>query len=140
MKLKQKLNCVLLVDDDAATNYIHGIMIKQAECAEKVKSVMNGFEALDYLATKENGKYPQPEFIFLDINMPGMDGWGFLEEYAKLPTEQQGNNVIVLLTTSLDADDEEKAKKIEIIEDFKDKPLSVEKIHDLIREHFPENI
>jgi len=140
MKLKQRLNRVLLVDDDEATNYIHSIIINQAECSKEVDTVMNGFEALDYLGTKKNGEYPRPEFIFLDINMPGMDGWQFLEEYGKLPEEQRGDNVIVLLTTSLNPEEHEKAKKIEIIEGFQDKPLSVEKVHQLMRVYFPENI
>lgn len=138
MKLKKKLSCILLVDDDEATNYIHTMIITQADCANTVKSVMSGFEALEYLNAEEDGEYPQPEFIFLDINMPGMSGWEFLEEYDKLPEEKRGDIVIVMLTTSLNPDDAEKAKNIQIIRGFQNKPLSVEMMHGLMKEHFPD--
>lgn len=135
--MKKKLNCILLVDDDEATNYIHTMIIQQADCAETIKAVQSGYEALEYLVEKVGGEYPQPDFIFLDVNMPGMNGWEFLEEYEKLPDEKKGNIVVVMLTTSLNPDDADKAKKIGTINGFKSKPLTVEMVQDLVKENFP---
>ncbi len=135
--MRQKLKCVLLVDDDEATNFVHTMVVKQADCAEMVKSVQNGRQALEYLSEVIEGTYPPPDFIFLDINMPEMDGWEFLRAYEKLPTEIQVSTIIVLLTTPLSSDDAEKAKKIPTISGFKNKMLSLDTVKELIHENFP---
>lgn len=82
--MTKKVKCILLIDDDEPTNFLHKIVISDSGRAEKVVEVQSGFEALDYLEKMEDGKYPQPDLIFLDINMPAMNGWEFLEEYDKL--------------------------------------------------------
>ena len=123
---------ILIIDDEGELNEI--ISMRLTKAGYEVDTATDGPSGI------EKAKSFLPDTILLDINMPGMDGWQFLEEYAKLPEEQRGGNVIVLLTTSLDAEDQEKAGKIETIEGFQDKPLSVEKIHQLIKEYFPENI
>lgn len=137
--MKKKLNCILLVDDNDADNYYHEIVINDFGCAEEVVAVQSGKAALDYLKSIENGNHPQPDLIFLDINMPAMNGWEFLEEYKKLDVIQQGKIVVVMLTTSLNLDDEEKARGIEHIKNFKNKPLTEEMLHEIIEKHFPEN-
>ncbi len=75
-----KLKRVLLIDDCKATNYIHRLVIEKYGCAEAVVEVNNGREALEYLTTEVDGSYPKPELVFLDINMPVMNGWQFLEK------------------------------------------------------------
>ena len=136
--MKEKLKCILLIDDDEATNFIHKFVIEKANCAEKVVTKEGGQLALDYLLSIENGKHPQPDIIFLDINMPGMNGWEFLEHYNKLEENQQAEMVVVMLTTSLDPIDKEKAEKIGEISDFKPKPLTIEMLNKTIKKHFPD--
>lgn len=138
--MKQKLNCVLLIDDDESTNFLHEIIINQAEITEKVVARESGRQALDYLQSQDDGKYPQPDLIFLDINMPGMNGWEFLDAYKKLDKAQQGHLVVVMLTTSLHPEDEERASKVSEIDDFKNKPLTVEMLHEVIEKNFPERL
>ncbi|WP_339338170.1 response regulator [Croceitalea sp. MTPC9] len=101
--------------------------MKQADCDEQVVSMQNGYNALDYLTKMKDDIYPQPDVIFLDINMLAMDGWEFLEEYKKLEEGQKGYIVVVILTTSLNPDDASKAKSIGQVRGFKNKPLSVER-------------
>ncbi|MEQ9403357.1 MAG: response regulator [Cyclobacteriaceae bacterium] len=136
--MKKKLNCVLLVDDDESTNFLHELIIKQAGVTEKVIAEQSGASALEYLRSKSDGAYPQPDLIFLDINMPGMNGWEFLEEYKKLDKGQQGKFVVVMLTTSLHPEDEEKAQGMAEIDDFKNKPLTVDMLHEVIEKNFSE--
>lgn len=138
--MKIKLNSVLLIDDDESTNFLHEIIIKKSGITEQVIAKQSGKAALDYLQSKDNGLYPQPDLIFLDINMPGMNGWEFLEEYKKLDKEQQGKLVVVMLTTSLNPGDEERAQSMSEIDDFKNKPLSVEMLHDVMEKNFPNHI
>ena len=135
--MKKKLNCILLIDDDDATNFIHKIVIKKTECAEKVVAVTDGQAALDFLTSTEDGKHPQPDLIFLDINMPIMDGWEFLDNYEQLNSEQKAKIVIIMLTTSLNPDDRSKAEILPNVSSFMSKPLTEEMLAEILEEYFP---
>lgn len=143
MVVKKKLNCVLLVDDDKGTNFINHMIIKKADIADHVEIVLNGKEALDFITNK--GKYekagdvfPQPILTLLDINMPVMDGWEFLEAYHALDERQKGKIIIIMLTTSLNPDDKTRADDISEVSDFKSKPLSLETVQEIMQTHFPD--
>lgn len=136
--MRPKLKTILLVDDDEATNYIHKMVIKQMNCVENIVVRENGIEALEYLTSTIDGKYPQPDLIFLDINMPAMDGWEFLEEYKNLEDDQLAKTVIVMLTTSLNPDDRDKAGVIPVISGFMSKPLTTELLEEVLEKHFVE--
>lgn len=134
--MNQKLKNILLVDDDEATNYIHKRVIMQMNCAENVVVKDSGIDALQYLKTETEGKYPQPDLIFLDVNMPAMDGWEFLEEYNNLTEDQLAKSIIVMLTTSLNPDDRDKANTIPLISGFLSKPLTEEKMEQVQQNFF----
>ncbi|WMN10744.1 response regulator [Marivirga salinae] len=138
--MKKKLNYVLLVDDDEATNYLNKMIIEERGCAEEIIIVENGLEALKFLTNKRNGKFPQPDLIFLDINMPLMDGWEFLEEYKKLEENQKSKVIIVMLTTSINPDDKEKAHNHQEIQNYENKPLDEQKLERVLKEYFPDHI
>ena len=134
--MKDKLNCILLIDDDEPTNFLNELVIKQVDCAEKTVAVQSGQAALDFLKERINGGYPQPTLIFLDINMPVMNGWEFLDEYQKLDSDQKAKVLIVMLTTSLNPDDKDKAENIDTINYFVNKPLNVEIVNEILDKHF----
>ena len=132
----RKLNCILLVDDDNATNMLNSFVLKKMEVAQSVKVVLNGSEAMDYLQSVTSEEQC-PEFIFLDINMPKMDGWEFMDEYRELKVDRQRAKVI-LLTTSENPDDIEKAKNYPEIQEYFNKPLTKEIIQKLMSKYYPE--
>lgn len=74
----------------------------------------------------------------LDINMPVMDGWEFLEAYHALEDNQKGKIIIIMLTTSLNPDDKIRAEEISEVSGFKSKPLSIETVEEIMKTYFPE--
>ncbi|WP_299214054.1 response regulator [uncultured Aquimarina sp.] len=140
MKKIAGLDCIILVDDDKITNYIHQRVIKRSDIDVSIKINKTGSEALSYLKNMSNypnDVYPKPGIIFLDINMPGMNGWDFINEYRKLPDEQKRRIIIAMLTTSTNPDDEYAAKQTPEINMFLKKPLTAEKLETTINSYFP---
>lgn len=133
-----KLGCVLLVDDDRATNFLHERLLNSLDCTEKIVTCLDAVAALRFLTTKDDTGFPQPDLVLLDINMPGMNGWEFLDEYDKLKDGQKARLVIVMVTTSLNPDDLERAKK-RGISGFLNKPLKKQDIENILRANFPDN-
>ena len=143
--MKPKLNCVLLIDDDEATNFFTSFIIEETDCAQHIKIVEGGQAALDYLQTStEQGcdsfSYPCPDLILLDINMPGMNGWEFLDEYKKLNKAHHGKIITVMLTTSLLPQDEMRANEMPEISCFENKPLTMEKLENILQKYFVDEI
>src|SRR5882762_2086573 len=107
--MKKKLDCILLIDDDEPTNYYNSLIIEETGYADHVHVVQSGKKALEYLANsahlpKHGDSCPGPDLIFLDVNMPAMNGWEFLDKYRKLE-KHEVRPVVVMLTTSLFPED-----------------------------------
>jgi CheY-like chemotaxis protein len=127
----------LLIDDSDADNFIHQRVIRKADVAHHIIVKNNGQAALDYLTTRdENDDYPVPELVFLDINMPAMNGWEFLERYDKLAPEQKAGVIVCMLTTSVAEADKQKAGELPLVETFLHKPLSQEMLVDILDDFF----
>ena len=106
----------LLIDDDAIINMINTRVVKIGKLAEKVTAITDAKEALDLLKTlwlSDPAEFP--EIIFLDINMPDMDGWDFLDEFKNFPSEALAKCKVVMLTSSIDLFDIKKARFYNII-------------------------
>jgi CheY-like chemotaxis protein len=128
----------MLIDDNEHDNFFHEREIKKIDSDTYVIAKQSGKEALEYLKSKKDETDMQPDLIFLDINMPGMNGWEFLEEYNKLDKEIQSRVIVVMLTTSDNPDDSMKAKTWSFVSDYITKPLTKERLKDIIDEHFNE--
>ena len=105
------------------------------DIVNRIDVVLNGLDALNYLKKE---KQTPPELIFLDINMPRMNGWEFLEEYKHLPIHQKARVTILILTTSANPDDIKKANEIKEVTGIETKPLSEEIVNRLLSEHFQD--
>lgn len=135
----KKINCILLVDDNPADNEFHKIIINDSHVCDQVKIATNGKNALEYIIKSGSGdstEFPKPDLIFLDINMPGMNGFEFLEEYHKLDDKLKSRIVIIMLSTSLNPDDAERAKQIKEVTEFMNKPLMVDTLQNTIEKYF----
>jgi len=127
----------MLVDDNADDNFYHERVIHESNVSGKVVSKLSAMAALEYLKTKKEHLDAHPELIFLDINMPGMNGWEFLQEYNKLDHELQSKVIVVMLTTSDNPDDRTKARDLNVASDFKTKPLTKEMLGEIVDKYFP---
>ena len=141
--MKQKLNCILLIDDDKDTNYFNKYLLTKLNVAEKIQVSTSGQEALDFLSNggsflNNSNTFPVPMLIFLDLNMPVMNGWEFIEEYHKLPAEMKGKIVLIMLTSSPNPDDVQKSKTMEDLNGFVKKPLNEEMLRAILKDYFPE--
>lgn len=135
--MEKSARSILLIDDDEATNFLHQLIIKQAGMAAGLQIVTDGQQALDYLAKVQQDKQPAPDLIFLDINMPIMDGWEFLEHYHNLKFAGGVKPVVILLTTSINPEDAERAERCADIAAFKNKTLSIDVLHEIMNTYFP---
>ena len=133
--MKTKLNCILLIDDDEDDNYFHKMVIDEMNITEHVEVAFNGLEALDFLKNDNN---PTPDLVFLDVNMPKMNGWEFLEEHKKLDEEHKAKIIVVMLTTSTNPEDKKRAEEYGEVTDFNSKPLTKEMLIVILERYFPK--
>lgn len=128
----RKLKKVFLVDDDETSNFLNSLLLRSMEITEKIEIAKNGQEALTkFVALKRHNENELPELVLLDINMPVMDGFEFLEEFERLYSVDQENIKIVMLTSSSSSIDINKAKQFNIA-GFINKPLTEEKLQKII--------
>ncbi|MEO6108443.1 MAG: response regulator [Cyclobacteriaceae bacterium] len=124
----QQIKTIVLIDDDPIANMISTKIIEKTY-TYRVMAFTNAIYALDQLkewASSALGGFPA--VIFLDINMPHMDGWVFLEEYQKLPNIFLDKCSVFLLTSSMEYDDIQKSKTYKCVEEFISKPLTNDKL------------
>lgn len=129
-----RLDYIYLIDDDIPTNFIHERIIEASGIEAQVQVFESGVLALEYL-TQRNLK-SQSGIIFLDLNMPGMNGWEFLDQYEVLSQEQRAKIILVILSTSTNPDDKHKAEQRASVEWFLSKPIKNEDIELLVGKHF----
>lgn len=134
--MKNKVECVLLIDDDVVTNFYNTKILRKHEKFNEIIAVTGGVDALKYLEEVSKGHLVKPNFIFLDINMPGMNGWEFVLEYNKLDKNLTKDIKLVMLTTSNNPDDFERSKRLDAVNDFINKPLSINLLSSLLKNHY----
>ena len=125
---------VLLVDDDEINNFISIKLIKKALLNSEIKACLNGKIAIDQLyeiQSKDSGM--MPDYILLDINMPIMNGWEFLDEYKRLNIDPGGKCKIYIISSSVFSNDINKSRSYPLVIDFVSKPLNIDKVKDLFK-------
>jgi CheY-like chemotaxis protein len=115
---------LLLIDDSDVDNYVTEQLLKRTKIAEHLTIKLSADEALKYLhgLTKNNLSFP--EIILLDINMPEMNGFEFLQHFSHFPRPAIASSCIIMLTSSNDPEDMKRAKDSEFVMDYFVKPLS----------------
>lgn len=121
---------IMLIDDDEVFGFIFEEIIENSGLDLKLHIFKNGKDALNYF--KEAGSKDSiegiPELVFLDINMPGINGWDFLEEYRRLGIAEKKHSVFTMLSSSVFDSDKSKARQYEEVSGFIVKPLTIDDV------------
>lgn len=127
----RKFTNVLLIEDDPITIMVCDRIIKMTGFAEQVQSKENGQEAIKYIKSIIEDETTFPEIIFLDINMPVMNGWDFLQEFDALKSKIPALPRIFILSSTVDPEDYKRAEEFGTVAGFISKPLTQEHLNDL---------
>lgn len=125
----KKNNIIWVIEDDPIQVFIAKRMLTNMGISQSIRTMDNARDALEVLhnlATSKDNKSQSPDIIFLDINMPQMDGWQFLKEFEKLSISSKID--IYLLTSSIDPRDAKRARACDIVEDYLIKPVKMENL------------
>lgn len=117
-------NFIMLVDEDEIDNIINQKIIEANNFSENIVVFQQGQEALDYLHDNSGTPATLPDLIFLDINMPVMDGFQFLEEFEKLPESVHQKVKIIMLSSSISPRDIDRAASNRFVIKYLNKPLN----------------
>ncbi len=131
----EKFYNILIIDDDQVNNFLFSRMVQTVGISEKAETVTSGRQGLVLLEEKIASGEPLPKVIFLDINMPLMNGWEFLEKYKEMPSSIRSQINLYMLSSSVYPEDINKAKSYEDVVDYITKPLTKEILLKIHHEH-----
>ncbi len=123
---------ICIIDDDEIYQYTITKNIETHKLSRKLLIFSDGEEALDFMIDNVGNKKDLPDVIFLDINMPIMDGFQFMEEYVKIAPRVGKKITIYMVSSSVDPVDIERAKKISEISDYIIKPINSDDLKKII--------
>lgn len=124
---------VCLIDDDGIYQFYMKKIIKALHKINKVISFGDGEEAVEFFESNISNVSVLPNIIFLDINMPVMDGWQFMDEYVKFKPKISKEITVYMLSSSNDEDDIEHAKSINEISDYLIKPVTPVQLEEIVK-------
>lgn len=124
---------ICIIDDDEVYQFTVTKNIQSQQLAKKILVFSDGEEALNFLSANIGDNNAVPDVIFLDINMPIMDGWQFLEEYIRLKPRIGKKVTLYMVSSSVDPADTQRAKQIEEVSDYIIKPITPDQLKVIVK-------
>ncbi len=128
----KKINTFCIIDDDDIYQFTTSVLLKKTDLVNKIILFSNGLKAINFLKEELGNKENIPDILFLDVNMPVMDGWEFLEEYLLIKPMMPKTVIIYMVSSSVDEKDVLKAKSISTLSGYLVKPISSKNIMEVI--------
>lgn len=128
----KKALTICIIDDDEVYQFAITRNIQAEQLATKILQFSDGKEALNYLSANIGNNDAIPDLIFLDINMPIMDGWQFLETYVQLKPQIGKKITLYMVSSSMDPIDTKRAKQIAEVSDYIIKPITPEQLKAIV--------
>ncbi|MFY0672206.1 MAG: response regulator [Bacteroidia bacterium] len=132
----KKVKNACIIDDDEIFRFILKKHIKNQNLADNILCFENGREAIEYIKTNRLENDNLPDVIFLDINMPIMDGWDFVMEYNELKKQIIKDATVFMISSSVDDRDISRANDSGVITEYVAKPVDKKQIHDLMNKDY----
>jgi CheY-like chemotaxis protein len=126
------IEILALVDDDDTFVFITKKIIEKNSDVKEIKTFSNGLDALNYLKENINDSYQLPEVIFLDLSMPIMDGWQFLDGFVNIESPNAKKIIIYICSSSISPYDVDRAKSISAVTDYIIKPITKDKLIEIM--------
>lgn len=127
---------IVLIDDNQADNLYHQLVLEAAMPETRVVVLSGGRDALRYLTPFRKSAWPKPDLILVDLNMPAMTGWEFIDQYDERTASDSNRPVLIVLSTTENPEDIERAKAHTAVDGFLSKPLDEDKLFDLVADYF----
>lgn len=128
----KKIKTACIIDDDPIFIYGMKRLMREVDFCETVLVFQNGQDAIDGLHEITANGEKLPCVILLDLNMPIMNGWEFLEEFAKIPNHNREKVIIHIISSSVDPRDLERIKNYEVVNNYILKPISKEDLENAL--------
>ena len=134
MTIKNRIKRACIIDDDSI--FVYGIkrIMNEIDFCDEIIVYTNGESALNELGSLVQQGKKLPDLILLDLNMPVMDGWVFLDDFVKIPNHNQDHLSLYILSSSINPSDIEKAKKYPIVNKFISKPVTISDLKQILKE------
>ena len=123
-----KIKTICIVDDDEIYTFTIDRVLARAEIAENIIFFPDGKKAIDFIKMNVGNGDALPDIVLLDINMPVMNGWAFLEEYATIVNQLKKKIIIYLASSSIAEEDFARARKNKLVTDYLVKPITVDQL------------
>ncbi|MEP0212813.1 MAG: response regulator [Cellulophaga sp.] len=127
-----KIFSACIIDDDPIFVYGTKRIMKEVGFTEKIEVFENGLDAIEELTRQSTIEKTLPRLIFLDLNMPIMNGWEFLDDFVKIPEAIRQNVVIYIVSSSIDPRDIERVKTYDIVTDYILKPVTPKDLKNML--------
>jgi CheY-like chemotaxis protein len=126
------MKTIALIDDDDTFIYLSKRILNKIDNIKQIEVFANGLDGLNYLKLNIDNPTLLPEIIFLDLSMPIMDGWQFLDEFINLKSKNLKKILIYICSSSISPYDISRAKSINEVTDYIIKPINKENFNKLI--------